>query len=277
MAVPFEVVIADESPKEEQEKIIRELSNFNSAFPWTLVGVNPNDLETHLGFKKFHNNPSLTNNVAFYHCSGDLIFLMGNECIAYDKPFDKMLEESKGLENFINFSTTYDIPKEAVDFMELYDQYGTTLTATKRYVEYCKQWPLADDTYHSDVTNYLSLTTRNVWEAIGGYDETYLKGIACEDSDFVRRARTLPNFKTIRSKAISLHQYHGGKTRYYEPVERGMTDERWNEGLSINRKHYNSWDGTRYNPQRWAIRDLVVDKIVTIGEREGYNGYKLFE
>ena len=130
--------------------------------------------------------------------------------------------------------------------------------------------PLASKYLHTDVTNYCSLTTAKVWEQIGGYDEVFLQGIACEDSDWVRRASLLPNFLKIRSELTSFHQNHGGKTMYDEPLDIEYS-KKFYKGLLINREIYNKWDGKRIRPIMCyeniqytnCIRNLVIKNYGT--------------
>ncbi len=253
-----EVIIAEEEGK---ESILPELKKFN--FPYKFILVNMKEFEEKTRIKKFHNNPSLTNNIAFKHSSGNLIFQMGNECIAWDNCFNQMINDVQTNSplmspHFINFSTTYNIPE---NILRLIGESGQHLNIGM--VNYCRPWPLQDNTYHSDVTNYISLTSRKVWEELNGYDERYLAGIACEDSDFVRRMKLLKDFCVIRSAAVSLHQEHGGMTRYKNPVERQMNMDKWNDGLAINRSLYHSWDGkTIKNQQPWPIGTYGIKDIV---------------
>lgn len=260
-SIPFEVIIADDnSPSKDQ--IVAELHKYN--FPSKFITVDTNEFTKQTGIFKFHNNPSLTNNVAFKHSQGKYIFLMGNECIAWHHVFDILLKEHK-LNSQLNvpclmFSRTHDIPQSVLIYL---DVYGSNLT--QNMVDFTSNFPLQSRYYHSDVTNYLSLTTRDVWEQLQGYDERYLAGIACEDSDFVRRVRQIPGAIVGRSEALSLHQYHGGKTRYYDPIERGMNNQQWDIGLQINRKLYHSWNGLIKNQQSWEIGTLGVKNVISKG------------
>lgn len=258
-SLPFEVIVADET---EDDRILKELDNFNASFLWKYIKINIREFQAKTGLKKYHNNPSHSNNVAFKHSTGNLVFLMGNECIIWQDALNKMVEEGKKRhhDNWINFSTTYDFP---IKLQELIDDYGANIT--KEMVAFCGQWPLQSTEYKSDVTNYLSLCPKTVWARLNGYDERYVAGIACEDSDFIRRARTLLGFETIRSGAISLHQAHNGKTRYYEPTERGMTQERWDEGVKINREIYHQWSGYTENRQSWPIGTYGIQEVVEHG------------
>lgn len=251
----FEVIVADEQSTDD---ILGELRKYT--FPFKFIAIDMEEFTKKTGITKYHNNPSLSNNVAFNHSEGSNVFLMGNECIATKGCFNRMLSDSARLgADYIVFSTTFDVPQEVLNEL---DEYGTNLNS--RHIMRCATWPLASDSYHSDVTNYISLTSRYSWDVVGGYDERYLGGIACEDSDFVRRLRTLHGFQLARSSALSLHQFHGGKTRYYEPTERQMSPEKWQAGLDINRKIYHAWDGGYENKQPWktgryGIKDIVKE------------------
>lgn len=246
----FEVIVADDG---SDDPIIQELEKYT--FPWKFLKVDNQLFEEKTGIKHYHNCPALTNNCAFVHSIGSFIFLMGNDAIAYDDAFNILLQEHGSHDgHFITVSTTYDIPLHLLNKL---DMYGTNVNDVMRS-RCALNWPLASCTLHTDVTNYLSLCPRKTWAAINGYDERYCAGIAAEDSDFVRRARTLPGFRMFRSiSGISFHQYHGGKTMYYNPTE--IKQEKWDNGVKTNHKLYNAWDGrTTENQQSWPIGSCVT-------------------
>jgi hypothetical protein len=266
--VPFEVVVCDDGSAED---ILGELKKHSSAFPWKFVPFDAAAFEAATGLTKFHNNPAVTNNIAFRHSQGEFIFQQGNEVIAWkgelrDGPgvgrevsaYDKLLGDAPQVDYWMVMSTTYDVPAAQLHRL---DEQGTNLTA--QLVEECKQWPLQSEWYRSDVTNYISLAPRRLWEALSGYDERYYAGIAAEDSDFVRRARRLPGFVQVISTGVSLHQYHRGKTKYYCPPPSVISAARWQEGCAINRVFYDNWDGTFANPQKWPWGTLGAGKVVS--------------
>lgn len=257
--IPFEVILADDGSTDDILSLLRQ---YSCRFPWKFISVSSEAFEKETGIKKFFNNPAHTNNTAFRHASGDRIFTMGNEVIAWGDVFNQMLDEAPDEKNHIVFSTTYDIPE---DLLEKIEPHGSNLT--QNMVNYCARWPLASKTYKSDVTNYLSLTTRSVWETIGGYDERYLAGIGKEDSDFVRRCRAIPGWsdeKNLRrSEALSLHQSHGGRTCYYLPKPEVISQERWREGELATKPLYDSWDGGCANPQPWSWGTVGVLDVIT--------------
>lgn len=237
-SIPYEVVVVDDGSVDDIEGLLRK---FTVNFPWKLVKFDAAAYEAKTGLKKFFNNPSVTYNIGFKQCSptSDKIFLMGNEVIAWGNAFDKLIDDApKNNEPYIVFSTTYDTPQEVLDKIDAYGQHLDQVLIDK----YCKPFPLQDLGYKSEVVNYLSLSSRGTWEQIGGFDERYYAGIACEDSDFVRRIRRCPYGKLIWSEGITLHQYHGGMTRYYQPLPANITMDRWNEGLAINRAVFAQWD-----------------------------------
>ncbi len=291
-SIDFEVIVVDDG---STEPVLEELKSFSSRFPWKFIRFYAAAFEAQTGLRKFLNNPSVTNNIGFRHCgpSSDYIFQQGNEVIAwgvnsrdenghpcYGNVYDMMLEEASsttdGMEAFwgasddpeenkltrchhwMVMSTTYDMPAQ---YLNLLDSYGQNLLPA--YVEECRQWPLQSKFYRSDVTNYISLTPRKLWERIGGYDERYYGGISSEDSDFVRRARALPDFAMAVSEGVSLHQFHAGKTMYYDPPASTITKERWAEGCDINHAIYHSWNGTPENPQQWPMGALGVGEVIT--------------
>lgn len=249
----WELVVVDE---ESTQDILKELRDFESEIPFKLIKVKTKDIESKLGIKKYHNNPSVTNNIGFAHSKGDKIFLMGNEIIVWDDAINKMVEEISN-KNYLILSTTYDVPKQIIDVL---DNYGSNLL--KGMVQFCKKWPLQSNSYRSNVTNYLSLVNRSAWEALDGYDERYFGGIACEDSDFYQRFRALPNNEVVLSNSISLHQFHGGKTTYYEPEN--VSKETWDNGVSKNREFFHKWDGSYKNPQGWKSGEFKVEVITNV-------------
>lgn len=251
----FEVIVVDDNSTEDTLSVLK---SFSSKITWKFIRFDHNEFEKQTGIKRFFNNPSVTNNIAFKHSSGDLIFQQGNEIIAYKNIYDKMIQDIPDSKNFLVFSTTYDVPQEILDQL---DKYGTNLN--DRMLEGCYKWPLQSINYRSDVTNYISLTPRSLWNAIGGYDERYMAGISSEDSDFVRRSRSLGNCITVISEAISLHQFHGGRTMYYEPKANIVSRKRFDEGVSINHATYYNWNGKAENPQKWPIGTYGIQEILT--------------
>lgn len=241
--------------------MLGELKLYSSAFPWKFIRFDRAAFEKATGLKKFLNNPCVTNNIGFRHSSGDFIFQQGNEVIPWVECYDWLLATPRPAEHRMVMSTTYDVPKQ---YLDLLDGYGTNLT--QPIIDECQRWPLQSRAYRSDVTNYISVATRKTWEALRGYDERYYGGISAEDSDFVRRARCLPGFaQEVSSEAVSLHQYHGGKTTYYDPPPSLISRERWQEGVAINHAIFHNWDGTARNPMKWGVGELGVGEIITSG------------
>lgn len=262
--VPFEVVLCDDGSEDNILGLLRD--EFPASFPWKFIRVNTQAFEKETGVKRFFNNPAWTNNVAFRHSRGEYVYLMGNEIIAWDKAFSTLMNHApivhtmkagSVLKPWLMFSTTYDLDQKWLDRL---DSYGSNLTQT--IVDACALRPLHSEHYRSDVTNYLSLCPRSLWERIGGYDERYLGGISSDDSDFVRRARAYGAKTHIVPTAISLHQYHQGKTTYYDPPPSVITPERWKQGVENNHAIYHAWDGTYHNPQGWVWGNVGVLEVV---------------
>lgn len=252
----FEVVVVDDGSNED---VLGELKKYSAVFPWKFIRFNAEEFEQKTGLKKFLNNPCVTNNIGFRHSSGELVFQQGNEIIAWGDVYDRMIADAQSASSsWMVMSTTFDVPKE---ILNLLDQHGQNFR--KEYVEYCRAWPLQSSSYRSDVTNYISLAPRALWEAIGGYDERYYGGISAEDSDFVRRARKLPGFEMVISDGVSLHQSHSGKTCYYDPPPSIISRERWDEGVAINHAIYHAWNGEAKNAQKWPIGSLGIGEILT--------------
>lgn len=255
-SVPFEVILVDDGSTED---VLSELKNYSSRFHWKFIRFNGKELEDATGLTKFHNNPCVTNNIGFRHSAGRVIAQQGNEVIPWGNVYDQLLADSpKDTDNWMVMSTTYDIAREHI---EVLDSYGSNLT--QAIVEECYRWPLQSKAYRSDVTNYICMASRGLWLSICGYDERYYGGISAEDSDFVRRARKLPDFKQVISEGISLHQFHQGKTCYYSPPKNVITKERWDEGVKNNHAIYNNWDGCYINPQLWPWGKFGVVEVIT--------------
>jgi glycosyltransferase involved in cell wall biosynthesis len=266
-SVPFEVVVVDDGSTED---ILGELRLYSSRFPWTFARFNAAEFEAKTGLKKFLNNPCATNNLAFRLAKGDYIFQQGNEIIPWGDVYDQLMadvvrqnpdpngEEYVEPEHYMVMSTTLDLRRNILDQL---DAYGTNLS--EKHVRASERWPLQSRSYPSDVTNYISLAPRRLWEALGGYDERYYGGISAEDSDFVRRARKLPGFVQVVSDGLSLHQYHQGKTCYYSPPPSVITQQRWDEGVAINHAIYHAWDQTSRNPQKWPWGTYGLGEVVT--------------
>jgi glycosyltransferase involved in cell wall biosynthesis len=255
-SAPFELILVDDGSTED---VLGELRKYDSCFPWKFVRFSAGDYERKTNLRRFFNNPCVTNNVGFRQSQGEYVYLQGNEVIPWDNCYDKLLDDAPVSEaNWLVVSTTYDMPGH---ILEKLDSCGGNLT--QQLVESCEQWPLQSPYYRSDVTNYLSLVPRTTWERIGGYDERYYSGIGAEDSDFVRRCRALPGFKMVVSDAVSIHQSHGGKTKYYEPKPSVITQEKFRAGCATNRAIYDSWNGKPENPQRWRWGHYGVKEIIS--------------
>ncbi len=256
LSVPYEVILVDDGSTDD---ILGELKLYSSCFPWKFIRFDRGLFEAETSLKKFLNNPCVTNNIGFKHAEGDFIYQQGNEVIPCEGCYDLLLADLPQGEFSMAFSTTYDVPPVLLDKL---DCYGSNLSEDLVRATY--EWPLQSIHYRSDVTNYISLATRSVWEALQGYDERYYGGIAAEDSDFVRRSRCLPGFESaISNDAVSLHQSHKGKTRYYNPPPSLITQSRWAEGCAINRAIYDRWDETAKNHQKWPWGILGVGEIIT--------------
>lgn len=263
-SVPFEVVVVDDGSTED---VLGELRLYSSRFLWTFVRFNAAEFEAVTGLRKFLGNPAVTNNIGFRHAKGDYVFQQGNEVIPWVGCYDRLLADvptretfggEREADHYIVFSTTYDVPKQHLNQL---DPYGSNLT--QAMVDQLVRWPLQSRLYKSNVTNYVSLAPRWTWEALGGYDERYYGGISAEDSDFVRRLRQLPHNRGAISEGVSLHQFHSGKTCYYNPPPSVITQQRWAEGVAINHAIYDAWDGTHHNRQKWSWGTLGVGEVIT--------------
>lgn len=245
----FEVVIADEGSAEPIEEMLRQFD-----FPITFIEVSMEEFTRETGIAKYHNNPALTNNIAFKHSKGDYIFLQGNDIIACDNAYDKMMEaaiDSKS-EDFFGYCTTYNVYSQ-----ELQNQINSGKTSLVKALLKIQQAVLQGPNRQSDVTNYLSICTKSLWEKLRGYDERYVAGQACEDSDFARRTRVLLK-KNNYIDAETLHQYHGDITH-------GITASGpLYPGLLTNRKLFYNWDGGHRNSQPWEPGTLGIKRVVQL-------------
>jgi hypothetical protein len=243
-SVPFEVVVCDDGSTED---VLGELKKYSSRFEWTFVRFDQDAYEKATGQKKFFNNSSASTNVGVRHSRGEKIFWQGNEVLALANVYDRLLRDvptrqafggEREADHFMVMSTTYDVPQSVLDQL---DEYGTNFS--QKHFFACHSFPLQSKFYRSDVTNYVSLSPRSMWDELGGVDERYYAGYGAEDSDFVQRARTLPGFTQVISEGVSLHQNHGGRSCYQEPSPEVITLAREDEGRKINRKVYDSWTG----------------------------------
>lgn len=239
----FEVVIADEGSTEPILDMLRQFK-----FPITFVEVDMDEFTANTGIEKYHNNPALTNNIAFAHCEGDLIFLQGNDIVAVDDAYNKMLSAAAELNTkyWMMYCTTYNGPEESQH----------DINAVLEYVR-LKQAVLQSKNKQGDITNYLSLCPRSLWEELNGYDERYVGGQACEDSDFARRARKLAGPHHY-CDAETIHQFHGSVTN-----EIGH-NSRLYEGLLRNRKLFNNWHGGIQTGQYWKPAEYGVGRVVKL-------------
>lgn len=264
----FEVVIVDDA---STEPVLDEVRLYGARFEWSFVSVDTREFEKKTGVKKFFNNPALTNNIGVRRARGRWIFQQGNEVIPVGDCYDALLAEAWAATEWagtdgrdthmspaelVLLSTTYNVPRHALIHA---DRCGTNLGPAT--AEACRPWVLGSEHYRSDVTNYLSLCRKSLFEAVGGYDERYLAGVGGEDSDFVRRCRAYGAVVNY-SPAVSLHQDHGGRTRYGHQDQSVITDERWREGEKIKWGLYNAWDGSFANGQSWPWGQFGVAGVV---------------
>lgn len=259
-SVPFEVVVADDGSTQDVLGLLRD---YQACFPWTFARVDAAEFERQTGVRKFFNNPSWTNNVAARLARGDWLFLQGNEVIAWGDAYDRLLAEAEARpqRHVLALSSTCDVPPEVLGAL---DSLGSNFS--EAMAAYCARLPLATPSFHTDVTNYLSLTSRALWETLGGYDERYVGGLGKEDSDFVRRCRAVPGWQDahnlVRSEALSLHQSHGGRTCHGGQDQSVISDERWREGERLSKAVWDSWDGTHPNAQGWEPGAVGVVEVV---------------
>ena len=258
---PYEVVLSEEQ-SEETDDIIKELHRYNKVFNWTIALYSMDDYTKATGLKKVFNNPSLGNNIAFNHSYGQFIFHMGNEVIARNGTFRKMIDDYEKTRNLYTlvYSTTYDIPKH---LMGKIGEYGELIDNS--IVSQCSHLVFQSPKKQSLVTNYLSLAPREAWIAMNGYDCSFLCGIACEDSHFSLRFCNLPKWQWLFSEALTLHQNHDGINEFQQSSK--FSKEKWDELVSVNRKHYHTItnDVLRaekgLNYSNFGMKDVISNKL----------------
>lgn len=219
---PYEVIIADEISDESEKIFNYARKTFNAG---VFVSVDMELFYAKTRVKKYHNNPSLCNNIAFRYSQYDTVALQGNDILVNPETYPMMWLDRPATPNYIVYATTYAL-----------NEHGN--------VQHIMQSP----NVHADVTNYLSFCSRRTWDGIGGYDELFMAGVACEDSDFSRRARLLPNFTRVMSQAETFHQFHGTLTSSIK------SDSPIKAGNDINKNYYKRWYDKQYitNPQPWV-------------------------
>lgn len=259
--VPFEVIVADDG---SQDDILGELRLYSARFPWKFIRVSEQKFAEKTGLRKFFNNPSLTYNIAFRHSVGSRIIQHGQEVIPVGPCYDILRHSVSDVDSpyYLAFSTVLDVPEHVLIHL---DKYGANLSVGQ--VQHCQRWPLATPLFHTDVTNYISLCSRTLYEKIGGYDERYLRGVGKEDSDFVRRCRAIPEWTDAkcmrRTEALALHQSHKGRTWWGNQDQSVITDKRWKEGEALSKEVWDSWDGAFRNGQGWDYGTYGVEDVIS--------------
>ncbi len=255
----WELVIAEEI-SHTTDKLIELLHLFDNNIKWKCALFDIKEFEKTTGITKLHNNPSATNNVAILNSDGKILIHQGNEVLATNHIYDKIVDEYYNANNLhtIIYSTTYNIPQE------IQPELGESAeNLDNRYISYCRQWPLQSKNYKSEVTNYISLYPKESALLLNLYDERFLLGIGADDSDFSRRFRHLPNGKQIYSDLVSLHLDHGGVNCYHDAKPDIIAMSKWNKGLSINRELFNSWDGVSFkNQQPWTPGIYGIKEVI---------------
>jgi GT2 family glycosyltransferase len=241
---PYEVILCDDGSEDNILKMLRD--EFASAFPWKFIKVSISQFEKRTGIKNTYHNPAWTNNVAFRHSKGEFIYLMNSNVIVWDKAFSQLLPPICTNSKWMTLSTTYKLDQR---WWESLDAYGSNLTNS--IVQTCNVKPLQSELNRTDVTNYLSVCPRSLWEKVGGYDERYAGGIGYEGPDFVRRVRVIGATATVMPNSISLYQQPSSE----------LDDEQYVIGEKNNQVLYEAWDGTYLNPQNWLCGNVGVMEI----------------
>lgn len=255
--VPYEVIVVDDGSTED---VLGELRLYSSQFWWTFVRLDMAEFTSKTGIAKFFNNPSLSFNVAARLARSNVFVQQGNEILTRPGTYNQLLQAIPAEEDYLVFSTTYDMPSH---ILQRLDYYGSNLD--EGLVQACRRWPLATPYFHADVTNYISVCSRALFEKLGGYNERYVGGIGKEDSDFVRRCRAIPDWTDDkcmrRTEFVSLHQSHGGRTRFYAPDPTVVTEDKWSEGECRSKAVWDTWDGNFRNGQSWEFGRIGVGDV----------------
>ncbi len=252
---PFELVVADEL-SDESDAIVKELEKYK--WPWTVVQCEYEAFQKLTGIQKT-GNPSWTNNVAFKQCTGQIIGTLGNDILVVGDCFKTMLNLTKICrENYILYSTTYDLSKEITESI---GKYGEMFSDYQLYSRF--DYPSLSQELKTGVTNYLSFSPRRTWELLDGYNENYMRGLAAEDSSFTKRVGLIPDavLKVCFPGGVTCHQYHGGISHYYNHIK---DQERWDRLVAINRAYYHSpQDDIIKNSQDWPMGFSEGFKIIS--------------
>lgn len=194
----IEVVIIDDGSRKEP----LALEEANYPFNIKIIAINPE--------KKWYHNSCIPYNIGFSHCQGDIIIIQNAECfhlgnvVAYAS---QNLNDS----NYLSFScyslneiATAELSKD-LDLENKRKEIALEDTIAKKDGDngWYNHSVLKPVGYH-----FCAAITKKNLEKLGGFDETYAKGVGFDDNEFLYRV----NEAFLRIRIIDdvpvLHQYH---------------------------------------------------------------------
>jgi hypothetical protein len=254
-SIPFELVCVDDTTDDSKYQAVKqEFHQYKDIFHTTHIRVNNDLFHAETGLRHYCNSSVISANLGVAYANSTTIFLQGNEVLALGRIYDNMLAKVPLHNNYLILSTTIDLPQSILDKLDIY---GTNLD--REHIEPYLNRTLASTIYHSDVNNYCSAFSRQIWNMVGGLNVRFCEGIGCEDSCIVRRFRKITDFQLIRCgyDCLSAHQSHGGVTKFGPQTT--YDDSFWNEGIRRNRSIYDSWDGSIHSGNTYNINAGVVE------------------
>lgn len=257
---PWELIISDEE-SDQTKDLLKEVQRYQDSIKYKFIIIDNTKFEKTHKVKKFFNNSALTNSIGWKNCQGKYIILQGNDIIVTRNIYDELVDlwESRGFDYGVFFTSTYNI---APCFVQKLGEFGDEIGPN--ILKSALLFPLQTKILKCLVNNYVSLSTKKTWDLLEGSDLNYLAGIACEDSDWTNRASFIPNSIVEYTDIECYHQDHGNMTHYNKPKESIISEERWEEGVRINRAYYYPKMETKSYKNGWPLGDGdYVKKIVT--------------
>jgi hypothetical protein len=186
--VEMEVVVVGD--KQETLPILRQ---FTANYHWKLIDFqkptssDPDSPENMVDVD--YTAPMV--NLAFQNTEAELVAHLGSNVIPIDDTADQLVNSMDLSAHRFVFANAYDLFPPTIECL---DEYGANIM--REMVKESEQQPLLTESYRTDLAGYFSITNRKTWERLGGYDERLiLNGEA--DTDFVGRAKTLPDYEEV--------------------------------------------------------------------------------